>query len=201
VTHLFFDFGNVIGFFDHRKAVRRLGPYTHLSPEEFFRAVYHGDLEDRYERGRVTTREFFDACQRDGGLRCDFDTFVDGFSDIFEPNPAVTGLIPRLKQAGNALVLASNTNDAHFTRYRAMFAETLAHFDALAVSHEAGVRKPEPAFFDYALSLAGANADDSVFIDDMPENVTAAIDCGFRTVLYHPGIDLIAELARVGIRV
>src|SRR5881396_1057953 len=53
-----FDFGNVIGFFDHRITTRRLAPYGDLSAEELFARLYGGALEDDYERGRLTTAEF-----------------------------------------------------------------------------------------------------------------------------------------------
>ena len=80
--------------------------------------------------------------RRPAGSRVDRDEFVDAFCDIFWPNPPMADLIPRLKANGYRLVLASNTNAAHYERYREEFKDTLAHFHAIAVSHEAGARKP-----------------------------------------------------------
>ena len=43
------------------------------------------------------------------------------------------------------------------------------YFDTLITSDEAGVNKPNPAIFDYALKKAGADAAESLMIGDEPE--------------------------------
>ena len=64
-------------------------------------------------------------------------------------------------------------------------------------SSEVGMRKPDPAIFHHALEVAGATADQAIFLDDFAGNVAAAIDVGMTAV--HVGEDAaeaIAELDR-----
>jgi putative hydrolase of the HAD superfamily len=110
-------------------------------------------------------------------------------------------LIPRLKANGYRLVLASNTNAAHYERYREQFQDLLAHFDAVAVSHEAGARKPHPRFFEYAHELAGCAKDECLFVDDLLDNVTAAREFGWRAIHFTRFDDLVRELRAAGVRV
>ena len=196
---IFFDFGNVVGFFDHQRAVRRLLAHTDLTAAELYARFYAGDLETRYECGAITTDEFFAEVKPLGRLTCSQAEFVGAFGDIFWPNPPVADLIPRLKAAGHRLFLASNTNDAHFVKFRAMFAATLDHFDGIAVSHEAKARKPTPAFFEYARLLAGAAPAECLLIDDLEVNVAGARAAGWDAILYQRFDDLTAELGKRGL--
>ena len=44
-------------------------------------------------------------------------------------------------------------------------------FDAIVISGEVGMRKPEPEIFAHALELLGVAADETVFVDDLRVNV------------------------------
>jgi putative hydrolase of the HAD superfamily len=199
IRTILFDFGNVVAFFDHDRALRRLLTHTDRPAEELWRLVYQDRLAERYECGQATTDELFAVARDRGGLRCSRAEFVDAFCDIFWPNPPMAELIPRLKGNGYRIVLASNTNAAHYERYREQFKELLSHFDAIAVSHEAGARKPDPAFFEYAHRLAGSERNECLFVDDLSANVTAAGEFGWNAIHYTRFDDLIPNLRRMGI--
>ena len=57
-------------------------------------------------------------------------------------------------------------------------------FDAVVISHEVGMRKPEPRIFRHAAGLIGLPPDECVFIDDIEANVAAARACGM-TGIWH----------------
>jgi glucose-1-phosphatase len=195
---VFFDFGNVIGFFDHMRAVNRLLRFTDVPAPALFDALYGSDLELAYERGDITTDEYIRRAIAVGRLTCSPEEFRACFEDIFWPNPAVCDLVPKLKPRYR-VGLASNTNDAHFTRYSAQFADTLRHFDTLCPSHFARSRKPDGAYFEYCQQHAEAEPGECVFVDDLPENIDAAHAHGWKGVLYRPDTDIVAALGAVGV--
>jgi putative hydrolase of the HAD superfamily len=201
IRTILFDFGNVVAFFDHDRALRRVLTHTDRTAEELWRLLYQDGLADRYECGQVSTDELFAVARDRGGLRCSRAEFVDAFCDIFWPNPPMEDLIPRLKANGYRLVLASNTNAAHYERYREQFKDLLSHFDAIAVSHEAGARKPHPRFFEYAHKLANCEPENCLFVDDLLDNVTAAREFGWRAIHFTRFDDLARELRGAGVRV
>jgi putative hydrolase of the HAD superfamily len=201
IRTVLFDFGNVVAFFDHQRALRRLLAHTDRTADQLLALMYYNDLEYHYECGELTTDEVFAMAREVGGLRCSQDEFVAAFCDIFSPNPPVAGLVGRLKHNGYRLVLASNTNAAHYAHYREEFRDVLAHFDAIAVSHEAGARKPHPKFFEYAHRLAGGERAECVFIDDLADNVAAARAFGWRAIQYTAFEELLAGLKGLGVRV
>src|SRR3954469_25941352 len=172
IRTVIFDFGNVVAFFDHGRAVRQLARFTDLDPVELALQLYGSPIEDAYERGAIPTAEYVREAKLNGRLSCSDAEFLAAFEDIFWPNPEVIDLIPRLKPRYR-LVLASNTNDAHFTRFSRQFADVLGRFDHLGTSHRAGARKPEPAFFAHVHPFAQAEPAECLFVDDLPVNVEA----------------------------
>ncbi len=135
-----------------------------------------------------------------GRLTCTPVEFLTFYDDIFWPNPEVIALIPQLKPRYR-LVLASNTNDAHYRRYSYDYAQVLSYFDHLVPSHQAGSRKPHPEFFAYAKQFALAEPAECVFVDDMPINVEAADRAGLGGLLYTPNQTLLQKLRAAGVEI
>ena len=195
---IFIDFGNVLGFFDHSRAVAQLVAHTDLDAGALDQAIYGGQAMDDYESGLLSTEQFFQHARENGQLRCTQAEFVRMFADIFTRNDTVCDLVPGLA-AKYRLVLASNTCDAHYLRYAEDFADVLKHFSALCTSHEAKARKPRAAYYEYCQRFADAPPAECLFLDDLPRNIAAAEAHGWKGVLYHPGVDLRAELAAAGV--
>jgi putative hydrolase of the HAD superfamily len=198
IRTIFFDFGNVLAFFDHQRAIKKLLRYTDMPSAELTLVLYGGVLEDDFEIGALTTSEYFAAVEADGRLRCSHDEFVDAFVDIFWENTPVTALIPKLKRHYR-IVLASNTNAAHFGHYRRQFDHVLKHFDFLAVSHEARTRKPHRPFYEYCQQFAQCAPHECLFVDDLPSNVAAAEEFGWKAITLTEADELVARMRTHGI--
>jgi glucose-1-phosphatase len=201
IRTILFDFGNVVAFFDHERAIRRLLDHTNATPERLWQLVYQDDLAYRYERGEVVTDDLYAIARDKGGVRCSLAEFVEAFCDIFWPNPPMADLVPRLKQAGYRLVLASNTNAAHYQHFRVQFKDVLDQFDAISVSHEAGERKPNAGFYEYTHRLAECEKRECLFVDDLLVNVTAAREFGWNAIQYTRFDELIPALRAAGVRI
>jgi len=70
-------------------------------------------------------------------------------------------------------------------------------FDEMIISAEVGVVKPDARIYQLALERLGADPATSVFVDDMPANVAAAVNLGWRGIVFHDTaetIDAIEEM-------
>jgi putative hydrolase of the HAD superfamily len=199
IRTIFFDFGNVIAFFDHSRAVNRLLTHTDLRAADLL-ALYDRPLVHDYETGKLSTEEFVQQYFKHARLTCTPDEFLTYFCDIFWRNDEVCDLVPRLKSRYR-LVLASNTVDAHFKRYAVDYADVLQHFDHVVASHHAGARKPHPEFFAYAAKFAQAAPDECLFIDDLQANVETAARLGWKGIVYTPDGTLSDKLREAGVHV
>src|SRR5690348_5583677 len=89
---LVFDFGNVVAYFDYRKACEHLGRPLGLSGAVFLeraRALGFSDLVQQYEGGRIDAQTFSrSVCER-VGLEMEHEEFARAWSDIFWANEPI----------------------------------------------------------------------------------------------------------------
>ncbi len=61
--------------------------------------------------------------------------------------------------------------------------ELARYFDHMVISGEVDVRKPDPGIYCLALARLGVRAEESLFVDDLEENLVAAREMGMRCLL------------------
>lgn len=72
-------------------------------------------------------------------------------------------------------------------------------FDEVVISAEFGRLKPDPAIYQHTLRLLDCPPECAVFIDDFARNVQGARAVGLAAIHFTPELDLVAELARLGV--
>ena len=195
-----FDFGNVVGFFDHGRTLRRLEQYTDMTAQQMLAQIYSGELEEDFESGRIDGDEFLRRFIEECGLTCAREVVAELCCDIFWPNPEICELVPKLKPRYQIL-LGSNTNILHACFFKEKFAEVLRHFDHLVLSHEIGKRKPSRAFFEHCQTLAQGAPQECVFVDDLIANVESARALGWKGIVYQPDDGVHEKLRAAGVEV
>lgn len=93
--------------------------------------------------------------------------------------PIINGmeeLLQKLKDDGYKLYITSNMSEYHAEQIRKT--DIIKYFDDVIFSAEIKVRKPYRKFFEAAISKFGVNPEETVFIDDLEENVEGAKECG-----------------------
>ena len=96
-------------------------------------------------------------------------------------------LLIKLKNDGFKLYIASNMDLLHAAQMRS---HTIAkYFEGMVFSSEIKVGKPNVEFFDRMLRLCGQTADNSLFIDDLAQNVQSAQSMGIKSLLFKGDAD------------
>ena len=85
----------------------------------------------------------------------------------------------RFRAAGGRTALVSNCGPEVMNRVRAQ-REVGRFFDAMVVSWEVGLLKPDPAIYHLTLQRLGVAAADALFVDDRPTNVAGAEAAGLQ---------------------
>lgn len=109
----------------------------------------------------------------------------------FAPVEEMYALVRQARLRGMRTCLLSNSWGNGYPRER--FAGT---FDAVVISGEVGMRKPEQEIFAHAADLVGLPAAECAFVDDIEYNVTAARELGMTGILHRTPEETRAELAR-----
>jgi putative hydrolase of the HAD superfamily len=68
-------------------------------------------------------------------------------------------------------------------------------FNAVIISGEVGLRKPDPAIYELAVDRLGVPAERCVFVDDYPGHLEPAADAGMTTVLHISPEQTLARLS------
>jgi FMN phosphatase YigB (HAD superfamily) len=199
IKAIIFDYGRVIGHFDHARTAAQLARYSRLSEREIRGYLYPDELEDRFEKGEVTPEDFVAVLRDQLQLDCPPDRIRTAIADIFWTNDHICTLIPRLVPRYR-LILGSNTNAIHAEHFRQVSAPVLRHFHKLILSHEVNVRKPNRAFFEHCVEAAGQPAAACLFIDDLAANLAGARTAGLQTLLYGGQPTLVSELEALGVQ-
>lgn len=90
------------------------------------------------------------------------------------------------------LFLLSNTNEIHLIKFHREFEADFGYslyelFEHNFYSHEMGMRKPNPQIYLQALTESGLVPEQTLFIDDMEENIEAAKTTGMKVLHIKPG--------------
>jgi len=96
------------------------------------------------------------------------------------------------------LILLSNI-DRYYWRVVQDRHPELEYFDAILLSCDLRMAKPDPDIFRRAAEIAGTDPPQCYFVDDMAINVAAAHDLGFHTHTFRNAPQLVATLAWTGI--
>jgi putative hydrolase of the HAD superfamily len=197
---IYFDMGNVLLYFDHRRAARQMAELTGMTEGDVWQVVFGGDLQSRFECGQVTPREFYDEFCESSGVRPDYDMLQRAGSDIFWPNWSIFPLIQQLRSSDIRIGILSNTSQSHweycFGRYRLI--ETC--FERHALSFEIGKMKPDAAIYQAAAEMAGVDPAEIFFTDDTVGHVEAARAAGFDAVQFTGTPRLVEELRQRGVK-
>lgn len=193
---LIFDLGRVLVDFDFMKAIRDLMRYTTLTEDEIKVFFETTPLWDAYERGAISSREFFDrlsAALRLKGLT--FEAFQPLWCDIFTEKADTVRLLEKLR-GRYRLAMLSNVNEMHWQHIRGRH-DFMNWFDLPVASYAVGLRKPEPDIYAHVLKEAGVPASRALFTDDLEPHILAARAIGIRAHQFTTADQLARDIADV----
>jgi putative hydrolase of the HAD superfamily len=197
-TLLLWDVGGVLLSNGWDRAARRAAArHFHLDAEELERR--HERVDAAFETDRLDWDGYLDAtvfyAPREFS-REDFRAFVWGQST---PNPAAIAAARALRAKG-AYVLATLNNESRaLNEYRLRTFALRGIFHAFYSSCYTGRRKPDADAFRFALEVSQRTPEETLFLDDRPENIAAASRLGLRTLRVQDPGRLRDALASVGV--
>ncbi len=197
INHVFFDIGGVLGTngWDRRQRTEAARVFG-IDPEDFSRR--HDEVVDAFESGEMSLEDYLDRTvfvRPRSFTPEDFRKFMHGCSKPFPDSIAVARALA--ESGKNRMCTTSNEAD-ELSRYRIRLFGLTTIFDTFIASASIGVRKPKPIFYERALAITAARAEDSIFIDDREENLVPARALGFHTIHYESADQLWHELVAAG---
>jgi epoxide hydrolase-like predicted phosphatase len=178
-----FDYGGVLMRTADPTPRRELEQRFGLPPGGANKLVFESPLWDEAQLGRVSSAEFWaDVGQRLGLSAAEMAEFERAFWAGDRLDEGLVVLIRRLRDAGYRIGLLSNAaDDLHAVLDQLEVADA---FDAVVLSADVGLVKPDPAIYERILARLGVPAEQAVFVDDLRINVDAARQLGLHAARF-----------------
>ena len=166
-------------------------------PEGTVRRLFRDDPEAladlrRLEKGEVTEAQFAASFGPRLGV-ADSDGLIERmFAGLSLEEPMIEA-VRELRAGGVRTGLVSNSWGTGI--YEPRMLDEL--FDAVVISGDVGLHKPQPEIYELGAERLGVAATDCVFVDDLRENVAGAEAIGMTAILHRDPKATIAELHRL----
>jgi 2-haloacid dehalogenase len=197
-TAVVFDLGGVLIDWNPRHLYRQL-IQDEAAMERFLRDVVSAEWNLEHDRGRsfdegiaLLVREHPDQADLIAAYR---DRWPEMLGGAIQPTVDV---LAELRASGVRLLGLTNWSAETYPLGAARF-PFLDWFEAVVVSGEERLVKPDPAIFHVLIERHGLEPGRTVYVDDLEANVAAAAALGFRAIRFTSGPALRRELAAVGL--
>ena len=195
-----FDYGRVLTGPPDPAAYAELLRITGLAADRLDR-FYWKDRQ-AYDEGKLTGLGFWRNVVCDAGLGLSeqaIEVLNEWDARMWTRGDAVMlAWQQAIKQRGMLTAIVSNMGDSvHEHMVREL--DWLSRFDVLVWSYQLRVAKPDAAIYRYALERLGTRAEETLFLDDKPENVETAAAMGMKGMIFLDVEKLRADLRESGL--
>jgi len=200
ISTIIFDLGGVVITLDQQQAVSRFEALGLSDARQRLNAYTQEGIFGDLEGGKIDAETFRQKLSRMVGHEVTIEQCNHAWQGYAKevPQRNLDALL-RLRNEGYRLVLLSNTNPCMMAWADSPDFDGHGHsvrhyFDAVYLSYEMKLMKPDPNFFHQVLLAEHVSPYDCLFLDDGLRNVAAASQMGIRTYCPENGADWTAVI-------
>jgi len=198
-TWFLFDLGNTVIKLAYERVMAAICADASVTRDELVDLLEEPGAYRDMERGAVSFYEFYEFLCDHAGYRGTIRDFHRVWSDFFDGTmPGIEDLLDRIRERHRVAFL-SNSNEIHAEVIPTQFAGLFLKDEPLVFSHRLKSAKPDPDVFRRALESFGATPQQTVFVDDLLENVLTARALGMRAFQFADARTLGKELEAEGL--
>lgn len=192
-----FDLGNVLIGWDPTRVWADTMSGEEI--EEFFAAVDFPRFNHSLDAGRTWAQARAELAELAPEYVGHVDTYLEAFDrSLTGPIPGSADIVTDLKAAGIRVLGLTNWSAETF-HHAPVAAPVLTELEAILVSGEVGLAKPDPEIFRLLITRYDLDPARTVFIDDVAKNVAAAAALGFHAILFSDAPTFRADLQALGV--
>lgn len=147
--------------------------FPDMTPREIYLSWNRADI------GEITSAQVFQELGFTGDLELRQREYLDSV-EIFEDFFEFAGKIKKDHKLG----LISNDSSQWSSYFRKKY-DLNKYFDALSVSGDLKIKKPDKRIFNITLEKLGCTPEDCTYVDDRINNVRTALSMGMNAVLFN----------------
>jgi len=192
IKNIIFDFGGVVIDIDFKLTFTAFKELGINNIDEVFNKIKQTNVLANFEKGTIKPKLFRESLKSIAKTNIDNDTFDKAWNKLLLKIPKERiDLLLTLKEKYKIFLL-SNTNIIHYNKYvKQLKPFGFSNFDELFnkayFSFNMQMIKPNNDIYLEVLKNENIKAEETLFIDDLKENIVGAQKCGLQTLHIEPG--------------
>lgn len=174
--NILFDIGRVLLDFDFETSLASLLPADTENPSERLKLLI--ERKDEFETGKIDIPTYTNWALQVLASTATAEEFQHAWQHIFTRNEPMWSCVEKLVADGHRLILFSNINGIHWPWITHQFTG-FEQFHGAVLSYETGFIKPQPEIYHHAIRTHQLVPQETLYIDDLPQNIATGINLGF----------------------
>lgn len=203
IQNVIFDLGGVIINLDTNRTIHEFNKISQIPFESIYTQAKQDEVFSLLDKGKISTEDFLNEIKRLTGYSGPKQDLLKAWNAMLLDVPEERlDVLVEMKHNYNTYLL-SNTCEPHIEAFEREL--ELEHgiknfddyFDKVYYSCRIGMRKPDKEIFEFVLSENNLIPEETVFIDDSPQHVKSAGECGINAFLLQKNMsvnDLLKQL-------
>ena len=198
IKNIILDFGGVIIDLDLNKTHQK---FQELGVKKISEQLKKNIFD--FEAGLIPTEELKLSFREETNINISDPEFESAWCALLRELPQHR--VDFLQNLGNEypLYLLSNTNSIHIDylrkRENSKFDKFENSFAKVYYSYQMQCRKPDATIFEKVIEDLGINPQETLFVDDLPDNIETAKHLGFQTWLFDVEKDEITNILKLDV--
>ncbi len=198
IKNIIFDIGNVLTDFRWRDFLRDKG-FDDAMIGRIAKASVENPLWKEFDRGELAGEELMQAfINADPEIEQELHNAYDNIHGMVTIRDYAIPWVQELKSKGYKVWYLSNFSE----KTEIECADSIAfipYMDGGILSWKDKLIKPDPKIYQLMLARFELVAEESVFIDDLPENVQGAVNEGIHGIVFESREQVVQDLKKLGV--
>lgn len=196
VKNIIFDLGNVLVKWDPQSVIDKTFLGSSLEGK-LCADIFHAEDWNAFDRGELTEPQITEKMAKRLGIsEASSEQFMFNIKTSLVDLPESVALLKQLSEQGYGIYCLSNMPREFYT-YLLEAHDFWHHFDHITISGHVKLIKPDEKIYEYVIQTNNLKPEQSVFIDDLKENVDSAISCGLKGIQFLDIVDCKKSLSNI----
>lgn len=203
IQNVIFDLGGVIINLDQNRTISEFNKISQIPFESIYTSAKQDEIFCLLDKGKISTADFMNEIKRQIRYSGPTEDLLMAWNAMLldVPEERLDALV-EMKHNYNTYLL-SNTCEPHIEAFERELENEHGiknfddYFDKVYYSCRIGMRKPDKEIFEFVLRDNNLKPEETVFIDDSPQHVKGAGECGINAFLLQKNMsvnDLLKQL-------
>ncbi len=193
LKNILFDMGNVLFSIDYKKTEDAFVELGYGNFSQMYSQFTADALFEKLETGKISTEDFYTKLIASHPEKITEQQITNAWNGMLLHWRMESLEFLKILAKKYKLYLLSNTNDIHLAAVNNMLKMETGKesiddlFTTAYYSHKINLRKPNADIFEFIAKDAVINPQETLFIDDLKNNIATAAQLGFKTHLLLEG--------------